>query len=77
MLTTPEEPIQSVGYLKHRYPRHAGVLSGHYRLWNNTVTLLVQRQDRKNFKIRGRRKEVSIDDYGEQTFHLVCLNKFT
>lgn len=71
MLTTSEEPMQSVGVLRHRIPRHPWVLRGHYRLCNNTVTLLVQRPDRRvNNKMRSRHRDNS-EDYGEQTFHLV------
>lgn len=71
MLTTPEEPISMVGQLRHRIPRNTGVLVGHYRLWNNCVTLLVQRQDRRNTKLRARRKDGEYVDFGEQTFHMV------
>lgn len=72
MLTTPEDPAQCISHLRYRNPRHGGVLSGHYRIRENTVTLLVQRHDIKNtslnYKLRGKRKD--IPDHAEQSFHL-------
>lgn len=72
MLTTSEEPAQSVGLLKtrnHRYP----VLSGYYRLKDETLTLMFQRQEKKksyqNLGKKGRRRE--IQETVEQTFHMV------
>lgn len=75
MLTTPEEPLLSVKHLRYRNSNHPGILVGHYRLWNNTVTLLVQRQDRKKFKAKNRRRDYSVDDCSDQTFHLVRIHK--
>lgn len=71
MLTTSDEPAQTVGLLKNRNPRHP-VLTGFYRLKDDVVTLIFQRQDKKksiqNFK-KGRRREVQ--ENLEQTFHMV------
>lgn len=71
MLTTSEEPAQAVGLLKTRNPRHP-VLSGYYRLKDDSVTLVFQRQDKKKtfqtFK-KGRRRETQ--ENFEQTFHMV------
>lgn len=71
MLTTSEEPAQSVGLLKSRNPRYP-VLSGYYRLKDDTVALVFQRQDKKKsyqtFK-KGRRRETQ--EIFEKTFHMV------
>lgn len=76
MLTTPEEPAQCVGQLRYRNPRQVNVLMGHYRLRDNAVTLLVQRQETKNnsfnYRLRGKRKE--IPDQSEQSFQLVNIS---
>lgn len=71
MITTSEEPAQTVSQLKSRNPRYP-VLSGFYRLKDDTITLVFQRQEKKktyqNFK-KGRRREVQ--ESFEQTFHMV------
>lgn len=73
MITTSDEPAQTVGLLRNRTPRYP-VLSGFYRLKDDVVTLIFQRQDKKksfqNFK-KGRRRE--IQETVEQTFHMVFL----
>lgn len=71
MLTSAEEPNQCVGTLRYRNPKHIAVLMGHYRLRDNTVTVLVQRQETKMSSIsyrRGKRRE--IPEYSEQSFQL-------
>lgn len=74
MLTTPDEPANCVKHLRSRDPSYQGVMTGHYRLWNNTVTLLVQRQDRKKIKGKKRRDYTDYcEDYSDQTFHLVIF----
>ncbi|XP_069700146.1 F-box only protein 9 isoform X2 [Periplaneta americana] len=74
MLTTPDDPLSSLGQLRYRNPKNAAVLSGHYRLLEDRVILVLRRQDSSvkmanNNRYRGRRREGS-QDLGEQTFHL-------
>lgn len=68
MLTTPDEPHQSVSLLKNRNGKTP--LSGHYRLKDDRVILVVQDQKKTAVK---KGKNVSNKwqhENGEQTFHL-------
>lgn len=73
MLTTAEEPAQCVGLMKNRNARYP-VLSGYYRLKDDKVSLVVQRQD-KTFNFQGYKKTRRKGDVpdSEQTFHMVRL----
>ena len=78
MLTTPDDPLSSVGQLRYRAPKNSTVLSGHYRLIDDRVVLVLHRQDTTptktvNNRYRGRRRE-TLQDLGEQTFHMVWFN---
>jgi hypothetical protein len=75
MLTTPDDPLSSLGQLRYRSPKNSAVLSGHYRLLEDRVVVVLHRQDSGvkmtvNNRYRGRRRE-GTQDLGEQTFHLV------
>lgn len=76
MLTTPEEPSQCVGHLQYRNVKFASILTGHYRLKHDRVTVIVQKQEQqqKNHPYR-RNKRIDTYDSGQQTFHLVCTEK--
>ncbi|KAJ8976327.1 hypothetical protein NQ317_010094 [Molorchus minor] len=54
MLTSSEEPAQCVGLMKSRFAR-SPILSGYYRLKEDKVTVVVQRQDNK-FGTQGYKK---------------------
>lgn len=73
MLTTPEEPVHCVGQLKNRNVKGTNILTGHYRLKDDRVTIILQRQEKKNigpvYK-RGRWIEIK-HEHTEQTFHVV------
>ncbi|KAJ9584370.1 hypothetical protein L9F63_021281, partial [Diploptera punctata] len=74
MLTTPDDPLSSLGQLRYRIPKNTAVLSGHYRLVDDRVVLVLRRQDTTstktvNNRYRGRRRE-TLQELGEQTFHL-------
>jgi len=74
MLTTPDDPLSSLGHLRFRTTKNPAVLSGHYRLHEDHVVLVLRRQDSAlkmtvNNRYRGRRRE-GAQDLGEQTFHL-------
>lgn len=76
MLTTPEEPVHCVGQLKNRNVRSPSILKGHYRLKEDRVTIILQRQDvRNNNSIykRNRRRD-NMHENAEQTFHMVSNN---
>ena len=77
MLTTPDDPVSSLGQLRYRAPKNSAVLSGHYRLIDDHVVIVLRRQDTTstktvNNRYRGRRRE-NLQELGEQTFHMVCL----
>ncbi|XP_023726122.2 F-box only protein 9 [Cryptotermes secundus] len=74
MLTTPDDPLSSLGQLRHRIPKNPAMLSGHYCLLEDRVVLVLHRQDSAvkmavNNRNRGRRRE-GTQDLGEQTFHM-------
>ncbi|GLH13821.1 F-box only protein 9-like [Gryllus bimaculatus] len=74
MLTTPDDPTSCVGYLKYRTNRNPSILQGHYRLQDRRVVIVLKRQDSAsksllNNRYRHRRRD-SIQDLGEQTFHV-------
>lgn len=74
MLTTPDEPIQCVGMLKNRNSKTTSVLSGHYRLKDDKLTIVVQRQENaksNQYNKRNRKRDTIYDVNSEQTFHLV------
>lgn len=71
MLTSPDDPAQCVAQMKSRTPRQP-VMIGYYRLKDDKVTLVVQKQEltkslQTTFKRSNRRREV---DNSEQTFHM-------
>ncbi|CAG9769339.1 unnamed protein product [Ceutorhynchus assimilis] len=71
MLTSPDEPTQCVGQMKNRHPRQP-IMVGYYRLKDDTVTLVFQRQDtaktmQTTYKRSARRRDV---ENPEQTFHM-------
>ncbi|KAK9754827.1 F-box-like [Popillia japonica] len=56
MLTTPDEPSQCISLLKHRQAKGPSILKGHYRLKDNTVTMVLHRQENvKSSYRRGQR----------------------
>lgn len=76
MLTTPEEPIQSLAQLKYRNLKNPSVLQGHYRLKDDRLTIVVHRQESSKsnqFIKKNRRRETIYDMKNEQTFHLVRI----
>lgn len=73
-MLTPEEPSQCVTHLQYRNAKSSSVLKGHYRLKNDRVMIIVQKQNSQQkpqtYNRRHKRIETSFDS-GEQTFHLV------
>lgn len=77
MMTTAEEPVQCLSQLKNRNIRSPSILTGHYRLKGDRVTLVVQRQEafkNNNQLYKRNRKKDNLHDPGEQTFHMVGFN---
>lgn len=77
MLTSTDDAQYCVSSLKNRNPRNNAVLVGHYRLRENSVTLVLKRQETKtnttSFSNRRRKRNEVIHDSGEQTFHVVSI----
>lgn len=79
MLTTPDDPLQSVGQLKYRNLKgtSTNVLCGHYRLKDDIVAVVVHRHENNtkrqagNNNKRNRRNETIYEIMKEQIFHLV------
>lgn len=53
MLTTPDDPYQSLSKLKQRRSRHPTVMSGHYRLIGSMVTVILKRPKAGSFDYHG------------------------
>lgn len=72
MLTTSDEPAQCVGQLKYRTAKSPAVLSGHYRLKDDKVTVVVHRVEAPKINpiYKRSRKRDAIQDNSQQTFHL-------
>lgn len=73
MLTSTDEAQSCVNSLKNRIPRNQLVLTGHYRLHDKCVILVLKSQEtiKVNNVYRRKRRDQQIHDSGEQTFHLV------
>lgn len=74
VLTSSDEPAQCVGQMKYRNAR-SPVLKGYYRLKDDRVTLIVQRDGDDNikkstFKSSNKRRD-NLHESAEQTFHMV------
>lgn len=73
MLTTPEEPAHCLSQLKNRNARSPSVMTGHYRLKDDRVTIILHRQEVRNNNpvYKRNRKRDNMHENAEQTFHLV------
>ncbi|KAG8296375.1 F-box only protein 9 [Homalodisca vitripennis] len=68
MLTSTEEPTSCLGQLKTRQMRHPAMMVGHYRLCENRVTLVMQKQEA--FMSQKYARSRKNNNTQEQTFHL-------
>lgn len=68
VLTSAEEPLQCVSQMKHRNAC-SPILRGYYRLTDDKVTLVVQREDSKYFLKKNKRRGRDERPPG-QTFHM-------
>lgn len=74
MLTTADEPAQCVGLLKYRSTKSPAILSGHYILKDDKVTLVVHRHETSKSNpivYKRNRKRDAFQDTSQQRFHLV------
>ncbi|EEB11637.1 F-box only protein, putative [Pediculus humanus corporis] len=69
MLTTPDQPAPVTCILKGRENRHPSLLTGHYRLQDDRVFIILQREDLINHRYRKRKNNIPMDLI-EQTFHI-------
>ncbi|RZC10193.1 F-box only protein 9, partial [Asbolus verrucosus] len=71
VLTSSEEPAQCVSQMKYRNAR-SPILRGYYRLKDDKVTLVVQRQDNKHLQAfkKTKRRGGDLRETAEQTFHM-------
>lgn len=78
MMTTPDEPAHCVGKLKHRVALNPAILSGHYRMKDDTVLIVLQHlrvcKHGSIFK-KNRRNAFDDDPVKEQIFDLVSCNR--
>ncbi|CAG2177576.1 unnamed protein product [Oppiella nova] len=72
MLTTADDPHQSLPSLRHRKPKNSNVLSGHYRINGQTISIVIKRdyisdgsQTARKYKHKNRDQSVST-----QTFNI-------
>lgn len=72
MLTSPDEPAVCVGQLKYRTYKNPTILSGHYWLKDDKVTIMVYRNEKsKNtFGYKRNKKRDVIPDSNQETSHL-------
>ncbi|KAK5650944.1 hypothetical protein RI129_001973 [Pyrocoelia pectoralis] len=72
MLTSPDEPAVCVGQLKYRAYKNPTILSGHYWLKDDKVTIIVYRNEKpkNNFGYKRNKKRDVIPDNHQETFHL-------
>ncbi|KAJ3640634.1 hypothetical protein Zmor_027186 [Zophobas morio] len=77
VLTSSEEPAQCVGQMKHRNAR-SPILRGYYRLKDDKVILVVQRQDNKTSQgYKKSKRRADLREMAEQTFHMELQIKST
>jgi len=69
MLTTAEEPLSCLSLLKARQCRNPAVMTGHYRLCDDRVTLTVQKQDNTGGTQKFHKQRRN-NNTQERTFHL-------
>ncbi|KAK6626543.1 hypothetical protein RUM44_009016 [Polyplax serrata] len=71
MLTTPDQPAPVTCILKGRENRHPSLLTGHYRLQDDKIFIVLQREDLINNRFKKRKNTPA--DLIEQTFHITVL----
>ncbi|CAG2063210.1 unnamed protein product, partial [Timema podura] len=77
MLTTPDDPITSLAHLRQRTPRNPAVLTGHYRLHEDQVIMVLKKHGAQgkmsgNNRYRARHNRETSSDLEEQNYHLSC-----
>nr|CAD7447425.1 unnamed protein product [Timema bartmani] len=82
MLTTPDDPITSLAHLRQRTPRNPAVLTGHYRLHEDRVIMVLKKHGTQgkisgNNRYRARHNRETSSDLEEQNYHLSCQSSET
>ncbi|KAF5284489.1 hypothetical protein FQA39_LY17024 [Lamprigera yunnana] len=72
ILTSSEEPSVCVGQLKYKTFKNPTILTGHYRLREDKVTIIAYRNDKllNNAVFKGRNKVREMIHDSQETFHL-------
>nr|CAD7573265.1 unnamed protein product [Timema californicum] len=75
MLTTPDDPMTSLAHLRQRTPRNPAVLTGHYRLHEDRVIMVLKKHGTQgkisgNNRYRARHNRATSSDLEEQNYHL-------
>jgi F-box protein 9 len=73
MLTTPDDPHQSLPSLRQRNPKNSNVLSGHYRINGSIITAVLKREYvSESSQITRKHKSNKSRDkaFSSQTFHI-------
>lgn len=77
MLTTPDDPYQSLYKLRHRKSKFQNVMYGRYKLIGSTVMAVVRKQTNdhtaspaSNFYRYRRQRQANVQELTDQTFHL-------
>jgi len=73
MLTTPDDPHQSLPSLRHRKPKNSNVLSGHYHINGSVITAVLKREyvSESGQMTRKYKSNKSRDkSFSSQTFHI-------
>ncbi|XP_015908106.1 F-box only protein 9 [Parasteatoda tepidariorum] len=75
MLTTPDDPYQSVYKLRLQKHKHINVMSGRYKLVGNTIMAVVKKpkveiSTSSNYYHHRRQRQANLQEAKEQTFHM-------
>lgn len=70
MLTSTDDAKVCVGALRNRSPKGPTILVGHYRLYEDSVTLVLKRQKGKGSE-QGKNRNDDFYYSSDQTFHMV------
>lgn len=78
MLTTPDDPYQSLYKLRHRKSKFSNVMYGRYKLVGSTVMAIVKKLNNEpstspasNFYRCRRPRQANVQEMQDQTFHVV------
>lgn len=78
MLTSTDDMQSCVNSLKYREPRNTSVLIGHYKLHENTATLVLRKPENKvnHSNLYWKRRRERLTDKGVRTFRVVNRDEY-